>query len=90
MARAAQPTAQPLAQALAPQQLAQAAAQRQRANLLFLGHKIRVQDQDRVRTIPDGYNSKFVSPDVDGKAQMIVIDKEDQILPAFQIVTQGR
>ena len=37
--------------------------------------------------IPDGYNSKFVAPDVDGKAQMIVIDKEDQILPAFQIVT---
>ena len=37
--------------------------------------------------IPPGYNSKIVSPDVDGKAQMIVIDKEDQILPAFQIVT---
>ena len=40
--------------------------------------------------IPAGYNSKFVAPDVDGKAQMIVIDKEDQILPAFQIVTKGR
>ena len=68
-----------------------AAAQRQRANLLQLGlgHQNwkRVQDQDRVRTIPDGYNSKFVSPDVDGKAQMILIDMEDQILPAFQIVT---
>ena len=36
--------------------------------------------------IPDGYNSKLVAPDVDGKAQMIVIDKEDQILPAFRIV----
>ena len=93
--QSAPPTAQPLDQALPPQQLAPAAAQRQRANLLQLGlgHKnkrIRVQDQDRVRTIPDGYNSMFVSPDVDGKAQMIVIDKEDQILPAFQIVTQGR
>ena len=41
--------------------------------------------------IPAGYNSKFVAPDVDGKAQMIVIDKEDQILPAFQIMTrEGR
>ena len=40
--------------------------------------------------IPPGYNSKFVAPDKDGKAQMIVIDKEDQILPAFQIVTKGR
>ena len=87
-----QQSAQPLAQALAPHQLLQAAAQRQRANLLQLGHQnyIRVHNQERVRTIPDGYNSKFVSPDVDGKAQMIVIDKEDQILPAFQIVTQGR
>lgn len=37
--------------------------------------------------IPESYNSKFVAPDVDGKAQMIIIDKEDQILPAFQIVT---
>ena len=46
--------------------------------------------EHRASNIPDGYNSKFVSPDVDGKAQMIVIDKEDQILPAFQIVTNGR
>ena len=37
--------------------------------------------------IPESYNSKFVAPDVDGKARTIVIDKEDQILPAFQIVT---
>ena len=68
-----------------------AAAQAQRANLLQLGHRhwIRAQNQT-AKNIPDGYNSKFVSPDVDGKAQMIVIDKEDQILPAFQIVTQGR
>ena len=28
--------------------------------------------------------------DKDGKAQMIVINKEDQILPAFQIVTKSR
>ena len=27
--------------------------------------------------------------DKDGKAQMIGIDKEDQILPAFQIVTKS-
>ena len=41
--------------------------------------------------IPAGYNSKFMAPDVDGKAQMIVINKEDQILPAFQIMTrEGR
>ena len=37
--------------------------------------------------IPIGYNSKFVDPDVDGKAKIIIIDNEDQILPAFQIVT---
>ena len=41
--------------------------------------------------IPAGYNSKFMAPDVDGKAQMIVINKEDQILPAFRIMTrEGR
>ena len=34
---------------------------------------------------------RFVAPEVDIKAQMIVIDKEDQILPAFQIMTrEGR
>ena len=37
--------------------------------------------------IPESYNSKFVALDVDGKAWTIVIEKEDQILPAFQIVT---
>lgn len=42
---------------------------------------------NRAGNIPESYNSKFVAPDVDGKAQMIIIDKEDQILPAFQIVT---
>ena len=36
--------------------------------------------------IPAPYNSKLVRPDTDGKAQMIIVDKEDQILPAFQIV----
>ena len=41
--------------------------------------------------IPAGFNRKFVAPEVDRKAQMIVIDKEDQILPAFQIMTrEGR
>jgi hypothetical protein len=35
--------------------------------------------------IPDGYNSKLVTPDEQGKAKMIIIDKEDQILPAFII-----
>ena len=43
--------------------------------------------RDIAGNIPPGYNSKFVAPDKDGKAQMIVIDKEDQILPAFQIMT---
>ena len=28
--------------------------------------------------------------DKDGKAKMIVIDKEDQILPTFQMVTKSR
>ena len=46
--------------------------------------------RDIAGNIPPGYNSKFVAPDKDGKAQMIVIDKEDQILPAFQIVTKSR
>ena len=41
-------------------------------------------------SIPPGYNSKLVAPDKDGKAQMIKINKEDQILPAFQIVTKSR
>ena len=45
---------------------------------------------DKGGNIPPGYNSKFVAPDKDGKAQVIVMDKEDQILPAFQIVTKGR
>ena len=53
-------------------------------------HVLSVAHNYRASNIPDGYNSKFVAPDVDGKAQMIVIDKEDQILPAFQIVTKGR
>ena len=30
-----------------------------------------------------GYNSKFVAKDKDGKAQMIVTDKEDQIFFIF-------
>ena len=30
-----------------------------------------------------GYNSKFVATDKDGKAQMIVTDKEDQIFFIF-------
>ena len=37
------------------------------------------------KTIPPGFNSKIVRPDGDGKAKMIVINKEDQILPAFQV-----
>ena len=45
---------------------------------------------DKAGNIPPGYNSTFVALDTDGKAQMIVINKEDQILPAFQIVTKSR
>ena len=44
---------------------------------------------DKAGNIPPGYNSTFVALDKDGKAQMIEIDKEDQILPAFQIVTNS-
>ena len=32
-----------------------------------------------------GYNSKFVAPDKDGKAQMIMTDKEDHIFFIFNI-----
>ena len=46
--------------------------------------------RDIAGNIPPGYNSKFVAPDKDGKAHMIVIDKEDQIIPAFQIMTKSR
>ena len=45
---------------------------------------------DKVGNIPPRYNSAFVALDTDGKAQMTLIDKEDQILPAFQIVTKSR
>ena len=38
------------------------------------------EDRDIVGT---GYNSKFVATDKDGKAQMIVTDKEDQIFFIF-------
>ena len=36
--------------------------------------------------IPAGYNSKLVRPTTDGngKAEMVIIDKEEQILPAFE------
>ena len=46
--------------------------------------------RDIVGNIPPGYNIKLMALDKCGKAQMIVIDKEDQILPAFQIVTKSR
>ena len=36
-------------------------------------------------SIPPGYNGKFVAPDKDGKAQMIVTDKEDHIFFIFNI-----
>jgi len=42
--------------------------------------------QGKEHNIPKGYNSKLVSPEEDGKAQMIIIDKEEQILPAFEII----
>ena len=75
-------------------QTAQASAQLQNLPLGVSNrqriHVVNMAREHRASNIPDGYNSKFVSPDVDGKAQMIVIDKEDQILPAFQIVTKGR
>ena len=45
---------------------------------------------DKAGNIPPGYNSTFVALDKDRKAQMIVIDKEDQILPTFQMVTKSR
>ena len=32
-------------------------------------------NKEKARRIPEGYNSKFVAPDVDGKAQIIVIDQ---------------
>ena len=35
--------------------------------------------------IPDQYQSKIVHPNSEGKANMIIIDKEEQILPAFII-----
>ena len=38
------------------------------------------EDKDIVGT---GYNSKFVATDKDGKGQMIVTDKEDQIFIIF-------
>ena len=43
--------------------------------------------RDIVGNIPPGYNSKFVASDKDGKAK---IDKENQILPTFQMVTKSR
>ena len=36
--------------------------------------------------IPAEYNSKLVRPEEDGAAQMIIIDQEDQILPAFEVI----
>jgi len=39
--------------------------------------------QGEEHKIPVQYNSKLVSPDQQGKAGMIIIDKENQILPAF-------
>jgi len=36
-------------------------------------------------TIPEQFQSKIVRPNQEGKASMIIIDKEEQILPAFII-----
>jgi hypothetical protein len=36
-------------------------------------------------TIPEQFQSKIVRPNEEGKANMIIIDKEEQILPAFII-----
>ena len=35
--------------------------------------------------IPDQYQSKIVHPNSEEKANMIIIDEEEQILPAFII-----
>jgi len=40
-------------------------------------------------TIPAQYQSKVVQPDQEGKANMIIIDNVDQILPAFIIEVNG-
>eukprot|EP00092_Neocalanus_flemingeri_P002235 GFUD01002380.1.p1 GENE.GFUD01002380.1~~GFUD01002380.1.p1 ORF type:complete len:597 (-),score=140.23 GFUD01002380.1:94-1884(-) len=44
--------------------------------------------QGREHIIPAQYQSKIVQPNEEGKANMIIIDNEDQILPAFIIELQ--
>ena len=54
-------------------------------NLLLVRVMLGRPYQGKEHKIPEGFDSKIYNSDVDGNSHMVIIEKEEQILPAFHI-----